>query len=78
MEFRLSPELQALSDEAHAVGQSAAERQEIREDSWLIGTSPEFSEELAQRGWLGMTWPVDQGGAGRSREESGPGQDLGG
>ena len=69
MEFRLSPELQALSDEAHAVGRRAAERQEIREDSWLIGTSPEFSEELAQRGWLGMTWPVDQGGAGRSALE---------
>ena len=69
MEFRLSPELQALSDEAHAVGQSAAERQEIREDSWLIGTSPEFSQELAQRGWLGMTWPVEQGGGGRTALE---------
>ncbi|MEX0767009.1 MAG: acyl-CoA dehydrogenase family protein, partial [Microthrixaceae bacterium] len=66
MEFGLSPELAALSVQAHAVGKLAAEQQEIQEDSWLIGTSEEFSKELGVRGWLGMTWPVDHGGGGRT------------
>ena len=69
MEFRLSPELQALSDQAHEVGRAAAHEQEIREDSWLIGASQKFSQELAERGWLGMTWPVEQGGGGRTALE---------
>ena len=69
MDFRLSSELQALSNEAHEVGKMAAAQQEIREDSWLVGTSREFSQELAARNWLGMTWPVEQGGGGRTALE---------
>ena len=69
MEFDWSPELLALSDQARAVGRAAAERCDVREDSWLIGTSREFSLELARRGWLGMTWPVAEGGGGRSALE---------
>lgn len=69
MDFRLSSELQALSNEAHEVGRMAAAQQEIREDSWLVGTSREFSQELAARNWLGMTWPVEQGGGGRTALE---------
>ncbi len=38
----------------------------MREDSWLVGTSRSFSRELARLGWLGMTWPVAEGGGGRS------------
>jgi alkylation response protein AidB-like acyl-CoA dehydrogenase len=69
VDFRLSSELQALSNEAHEVGKMAAAQQEIREDSWLVGTSREFSQELAARNWLGMTWPVEQGGGGRTALE---------
>ncbi len=69
MEFGLSPELVALSELAHAVGKQAAQQQMIRQDSWLIGTSREFSKELGARGWLGMTWPLSQGGGGRSAIE---------
>ena len=69
MDYRLSSELQALSNEAHEVGKMAAAQQEIREDSWLVGTSREFSQELAARNWLGMTWPVEQGGGGRTALE---------
>jgi alkylation response protein AidB-like acyl-CoA dehydrogenase len=39
---------------------------EIPEDTWIVGTSRPFSLELADRGWLGMTWPVEEGGHGRS------------
>jgi alkylation response protein AidB-like acyl-CoA dehydrogenase len=65
-DLRLPAELEALGDEARAVGRAAAAALEVREDSWLIGTSREFSLELARRGWLGMTWPTEEGGHGRS------------
>ena len=38
----------------------------VPEDSWLIGSSRAFSLELAQRNWIGMTWPIEEGGHGRS------------
>ena len=69
MDFALAPELVALGAEARAVGQAAAKERSVREDSWIIGTSREFSLELAERGWLGMTWPVEEGGHGRSALE---------
>jgi alkylation response protein AidB-like acyl-CoA dehydrogenase len=69
VDFDWSPDLLALADEARAVGRAAAERCDVREDSWLIGTSREFSLELARRHWLGMTWPVAEGGGGRTALE---------
>ncbi|CAN5819439.1 acyl-CoA dehydrogenase family protein [soil metagenome] len=38
----------------------------VPEDAWIVGHAPPFSRELAKRGWLGMTWPVAEGGQGRS------------
>lgn len=35
-------------------------------DSWMSGCDPGFSRRVAERGWLGMTMPVEYGGAGRS------------
>ena len=66
MDYSLPAALIALSDEAHEVGREAAAQLDIREDSWLRGTSREFQRELAQRGWLGMCWPEEWGGGGRS------------
>ena len=66
MDLRMDPALSRLAEEAHAVGLAATEGRDVLEDSWLIGTSREFSRELGERGWLGMTWPVAEGGAGRS------------
>jgi alkylation response protein AidB-like acyl-CoA dehydrogenase len=34
-------------------------------DSWLSGWDEDFTRRLAARGWLGMTVPVQYGGAGR-------------
>ena len=34
-------------------------------DSWSI-CDPELSRALAAKGWLGMTWPTEYGGGGRS------------
>jgi alkylation response protein AidB-like acyl-CoA dehydrogenase len=67
MDYVLPPELEALAGEARAVGRAAADaRQGSREDGWIVGHDPGFAAELASRGWLGMTWPVDAGGGGRS------------
>ena len=44
----------------------AAERRAVREDGWVVGFSRAFSEKLGARGWLGLTWPKQYGGGGRS------------
>ena len=69
VDYGLPPELVALAAEATGVARRAAADREVTEDSWLIGTSRELSLELASRGWLGMTWPVQWGGHGRSALE---------
>ena len=62
----MDPGLHALQDEARAVAARWRAGVAIPEDAWIIGTSREFSAELAERRWLGMTWPVEEGGGGRS------------
>jgi alkylation response protein AidB-like acyl-CoA dehydrogenase len=66
MDFALSPDLQALREEALKVGREASERADVPDDSWIIGHDRAFAQELGARGWLGMTWPAEHGGGGRS------------
>ena len=35
-------------------------------DAWIQGYSPEFTKKVAQRDWIGLTWPKEFGGQGRS------------
>lgn len=35
-------------------------------DAWIQGFSPEFTKKVAARGWIGLTWPKEFGGQGRS------------
>jgi len=35
-------------------------------DAWIQGYSPEFTKKVARRGWIGLTWPKQYGGQGRS------------
>jgi alkylation response protein AidB-like acyl-CoA dehydrogenase len=67
----LPPGTSALRAEVRAF--LAAELRERRFvprcDSWLSGHDPAFSRRLAARGWLGMTWPEEYGGHGRSALE---------
>lgn len=66
MDFLPDPALVTLEARATEVGRRGAARRRIREDGWLIGYDPDFSRELAAEGWIGMTWPAEVGGGGRS------------
>ncbi|HSL59911.1 MAG TPA: acyl-CoA dehydrogenase family protein [Acidimicrobiales bacterium] len=69
LDFRLPDHVAALRAEAVAVADEWAERCGRVDDSWIVGTSDEFSAALGARGWLGMTWPTDEGGHGRTALE---------
>ena len=70
LDYRLTPELQALQAEARAVGAAGIAAHGVHNDSWINGFSKEFSETIAAQGWVGMTWPVEHGGGGRPPIES--------
>ena len=67
MDFTWEPELLALRAEVEDFAREAAAGLDLREDSWAVGYSREVSEELGRRGWLGLTWPVEVGGGGKSQ-----------
>ena len=35
-------------------------------DAWIQGYSPDFTKKIAEKGWIGLTWPEEYGGQGRS------------
>ncbi|HEX9258703.1 MAG TPA: acyl-CoA dehydrogenase family protein [Acidimicrobiales bacterium] len=69
MDFDWPLELRALQDEAEQVARDGITRYGRYDDAWINGFSREFSRELGERGWIGMTWPVEYGGGGRSMLE---------
>jgi len=66
MKFDLPPEVVALAAEARELADEVTASLDQREDSWIIGYDRELSRELGRRGWLGMTWPREAGGHGRT------------
>src|SRR3954462_11452301 len=66
MDFDWSPALKALRAEAEEFADKAVATYGVHDDAWINGYSREFSRELGQRGWIGMTWPVEVGGGGRT------------
>jgi alkylation response protein AidB-like acyl-CoA dehydrogenase len=68
VDFKLTPAHEAFREEIRGFLRSElpAERRSVREDGWVVGFSRAFSEKLGKRGWLGLTWPREYGGQGRS------------
>ena len=66
----LPPETEALRREVRdfVAAELAAGAFRPRVDSWLT-TSRDFSNKLGKRGWIGMTWPKEYGGHGRTSLE---------
>jgi alkylation response protein AidB-like acyl-CoA dehydrogenase len=69
VDFHLPSELRALRAEAEEVAAKAIATYGRHDDAWINGYSREFSRELGARGWIGMTWPTEYGGGGRTALE---------
>jgi len=69
MDFALPPELQSLAEEAAALAARWSASRPFPEDSWIVGHDEALAKDLAARGWIGMTWPAEDGGGGRSALE---------
>jgi alkylation response protein AidB-like acyl-CoA dehydrogenase len=66
MDFDVPVELRQLQDEANELGAKWTVSGSHHEDAWIVGHSRELARELGERGWIGMTWPVEAGGHGRT------------
>ncbi|HUV45301.1 MAG TPA: acyl-CoA dehydrogenase family protein [Dehalococcoidales bacterium] len=71
MDFKFSPEQEAFRKEV-----SDFLEEEIRNgtfqpmcDGWIQGYSPGFTRKMAARGWIGLSWPREYGGQGRSETD---------
>lgn len=67
MDFRLTAAQENFRQEIRAFLQKELpNRPEIPEDGWIVGFDRDFSKKLAARGWIGLTWPKEYGGQGRT------------
>ncbi len=64
--FRLPPETESLRSEVRSFLATELDGSVLPNSDFNAGASPEFSKKLANRGWIGMTWPTQYGGGGRT------------
>ncbi len=68
--IELPPECEALRAEVRAfIAEELAAGRWVPNSDFLVHRSAEFSRRLGARGWIGMTWPKEYGGGGRSMLE---------
>ena len=67
MDFRFTAEEEAFRCEVQAfLDEALPEQPVLPEDGWIIGYDKDFSKKLGARGLIGLTWPQEYGGQGRS------------
>ncbi len=66
MDFRFTPEQEAFRQEIKEFLEESFTQLIIPEDAWIVGFDKGFSKKLAERGWIGLTWPKEFGGQGKS------------
>ena len=67
MDFRFTAEQETFRQDIRAfVREAMPEAPDIPEDAWIIGFDRTFSKKLAARGWIGLPWPREYGGQGKS------------
>ena len=69
MDYDFPAAVSELAEHARGVAMTLACEADLTEDSWLIGNDAHVAAELGRLGWLGMTWPVAEGGHGRTALE---------
>ncbi len=68
MDFRLTEEQEKFRQEVRDFLEEEI-RQGLWEptiDGWIMAYDPKFTKRVAARGWIGLTWPREYGGGGRS------------
>lgn len=67
MDFRFTAEQEAFRQDIQTFLHDALpETPAIAEDAWILGFDRAFSQRLAAQGWIGLTWPREYGGQGKS------------
>jgi alkylation response protein AidB-like acyl-CoA dehydrogenase len=67
MDFRFTPEQETFRQDIRDFVRTALpEFPTMPEDAWIIGFDRDFSKKLAAQGWIGLTWPREYGGQGRT------------
>lgn len=68
MDFRFTEEQDKLKQEVRQFleGELKKDTFEVHCDAWMGGYSPEFSRKIGERGWIGLCWPKECYGKGKS------------
>ncbi len=67
MDFRFTAEEEAFRYDVQTfLDEALPEQPALPEDGWIIGFDKAFSKKLGARGLIGLTWPKEFGGQGRS------------
>jgi alkylation response protein AidB-like acyl-CoA dehydrogenase len=67
MDFRFTPAQEAFRQDIRAfLNAELPVPPAMPEDGWIVGFDKAFSQKLGARGWIGLTWPQEYGGQGKS------------
>jgi alkylation response protein AidB-like acyl-CoA dehydrogenase len=66
MDFRFTPDQEAFRLEIQKFIRASKLQPSAPEDGWIVGFDKTFSKKLAAQGWIGLTWPKEYGGQGKS------------